>query len=288
MPPIAPARAWFLAATLSAAATACSAPPPPEPTKVTDQTKNLPLNKPRSDVPSPFRHPANEAPSPRSEPQLAPAELEAAIADAATALAGGDEMTATVRLRACANKVPQSIRCEGELAMLLSKHRRHKAEARYYIDQALAADDPGLDEAYYRRLGLALKERGLAADSLIAFERMMQRITPTAADWWLLSEALQGVPDRTAEAAEAARKAYELDPTQLEWLRVEAILVGRAPDKIAQSIALFEEYKSKVKDPEQLADADRKIAELRALDRAISAAETKQRGPTGPRKPAPG
>lgn len=286
MPRPAPVRAWFLALV---AASACSAPSSPEPTKVGEMPANLaPVKPPPPPGPSPFFSPDREPPPARSEPQLPPEELAAALAAAAEALKVGDETTATLRLRACANKVPQSVRCEGELAMLLIKQRRHTVEARYYIDQALAADDPALDEAYHRRFGAAMLAQGRAREAAIAYERMVARIQPTAADWYLLSEALQGDPTRLPEAAEAAHKAYELDPTHLDWLRTEAILLGQIPDKIAQAIARFEEYRGKIQDPELVADTDRRIAELRALKpEDLAQASAKRRKRTTP-TPAPG
>jgi tetratricopeptide (TPR) repeat protein len=264
MPPFAPARAWFLAFN---AVAACNDPPPPDPTKLSEQPSAfVPEKPPRSEAPSPFRNPEIEPPPPRSEPQLPPAELAAALTAAEEALRIGDHDTAISHLRTCANRVPQSARCEGELAMLLVKKKRYTAEARYYIEQMVAADDPALDDAYYRRFGAAMMAQGRSAEASIAYERMLARSTPTAADWHLLSTALQGVPERLADAAEASRKAYELDPTHPEWLREEAILLSQMPDKIAQSLARFEAYKATVKDPALLADTDRRMAELRMID----------------------
>jgi len=283
MPPFAPARAWFLALTAIAA---CNDPPPPNPTKLSAQPSALvPDKPPRSEAPSPFRNPDIEPPPPRSEPQLPPAELAAALAATDEALKVGDQEAAISQLRSCANKVPQSARCEGELAMLLVKKKRFNAEARYYIEQILGADDPSLDDAYYRRFGAAMMAQGRSSEASTAYERMIARSTPTAADWHLLSTALQGVPERLADAAEAARKAYELDPTHPEWLREEAILLSQMPDKIAQSLAKFEAYKAAIKDPALLADTDRRMAELRTIDPST---DTKPAPKPRKQKPASG
>lgn len=279
MPPFAPARAWFLAL---AAAAACSEPPPPNPTKLSQEPSALvPEKPPRSEEPVPFYNPDLEPPPPRSEPQLPPAELASTLAAVDEALKVGDTMTAMSTLRACANKVPQNVRCEGELAMLLLKKKRFKAEANYYVEQALAADDPGLDDAYYRRFGAAMVAIGRVKEGALAYERMIARSTPTADDWHLLAVALQGVPERLADAVAASRKAYELDPSHPEWLREEAILLGQIPDKIAQAIARFEEYKTKVKDPELVADTDRRIEELRRLENDKAAQPRKQKPASG-------
>jgi len=283
MPALAPARAWFLALT---AVAACNDPPPPNPTKLSEQPSAfVPDKPPRSDAPSPFRNPDIEPPPPRSEPQLAPAELTAALAAVDKALEIGDPDTAISHLRTCANKVPQSARCEGELAMLLVKKKRYNAEARYYIEQVVAADDPSLDDAYLRRFGAAMMAQGRAAEAAIAYERMIARSSPTAADWHLLSTALQGVPERIADAADAARKAYELDPTHPEWLREEAILLSQMPDKIAQSLERFAAYKAAITDPALLADTDRRMTELRTIDPAAS---TKPAAKQRRQKPASG
>jgi len=286
MPPFAPERAWFLALVVATAA--CSDPPPPKPTKVSELAKAAE----RPTTPSPFRNPDIDTPLPRSEPQLPPAELAATLAAVDESLKIGDTSAAIVTLRSCANKVPQSVRCEGELAMLLGKLKRHNAEARYFLDQAINADDPALDDAYYRRFGAAMMSRGLAKEGSVAFERMIARSKPTAADWYLLSEALQGVPEKLPEAAEAAGKAYALDPSHPEWLRTEAILLSQMPDKIAQAITRFEEYKAKIKDPDLQQDTDRRIAELRTIEPAP--ADTKPPAVTKPavkqrkQKPAAG
>lgn len=256
---LAPAGAWFLAAALLA----CSAPPAPTPTKVSEKPLAT-VPTPSPPIPSPFVNPNKEPPPPRSEPQLPPAELAATLAKAAGERQIDSKVEAALTLRACANKVPQSVRCEGELAALLAETPRHKYEAEYYLKQAIAADEPDLDAAYYRRLGEALQLKGMYDDAATAFTRMIERSKPaTAADHYLLATVLQGVPSRIAEASDRLHTAYELDPSQHAWLRDEAILLGQQPDKAEQAIARFEELRSKITDPALIADTERRIAELR-------------------------
>ncbi|MBL9101868.1 MAG: hypothetical protein JNL82_12975 [Myxococcales bacterium] len=283
---LASARAWILAPLTLTAFIACNDAHPPAPTKIAADAKApiAPVKPPPLAQPSPFYHPDREPPPPRSEPQLPPDQVAAALAAAAADLQLGDEVNAILKLRPCANKVPQSIRCEGELAMLLLKQRRHAAEARYFLDQSLLADDPALDEVYLRRFGAAMMAQGLAREASIAFERMMSRIKPTAADWYLYSTALQGVPDRLVDAAEAAGKAYALDPTHPEYLFDQAVLSSQIPGKTAQAISLLEEYRGKIKDPAVLADVDRRLLELRmtppidpAKAAALAAAKEKRK-----------
>lgn len=270
---LAPAAGWFLAPTAFAATSslvfvlACSGPEAPSASKLTE-TKHL-IQQPvpvRKDIPSPFINPNKEPPPPRSEPQISPDELASALARAEAARKVDDGLEASLALRACANKVPQSVRCEGELAAVLAKMPRHKYEAEYYLKQAIAGDDPALTSDHYRRLGDALGHRGMFTEAITAYERMLVRTPkPTGADYNQLAVALQAVPERVVEAAEALRKAYELDGTRHEWLRDQAILFGQVPNKIAQSVALFKEFRGKTTDPDLIADTDHRIADLQAI-----------------------
>ncbi len=315
MPRLAPAGAWILALSTLACGTlgilgplACGGPPPPSPSKLSEAKSPIQApSPPTPTVDSPFRPPSKEPPLPRSGPQLPPAELAAALASAEESHKIGDDVSAAATLRACANKIPQHVRCEGELAILLARQPRFKYEADYYLDQVVAADaaatpaspgpdslaDPGLDATYYRRLAEALRDKGRFADAAVAYQRMVDRTAaPTAADYEQLAVALQGVPERLQDAAEALRRAHELDPTRIEWVREQAILLGQTLDQLPRAIELFEEYKSRTKDPEMLADSDRRIDELRALiarDNPTGAsAPTSKRKKRGKKKPAAG
>jgi len=307
MPRLAPAGAWILALATYARGTlacgtftlgtlACSTPPPP-PSKLSEAESPIQeAAMPTSEIESPFRRPNKEPPLPRSAPQLPPEELAAALKRADEALKIGDALNAAAALRSCANKIPQNVRCEGELGAVLASSPPFKYEADYYLDQvAGAADDPALDAAYYRRLGEALRAKGRFADAAVAFQRMIDRTTPaTAEDYNLLATVLQGAPDRLYEAAEALRRAYELDPTRIEWVRDQAILLGQTPDKIPRAIELFEEFKSRTRDPDMLAETDRRIGELKYHLERLGAAGTlatapKKKGKKTPKKkPAAG
>jgi tetratricopeptide (TPR) repeat protein len=281
MPRLAPAGAWILA--LATLACACSTPPPP-PSKLAEAES--PIQEaalPKSEVESPFRPPNKEPPLPRSAPQLPPEELAAALNRADEARKIGDNVNLAAALRSCANKIPQNVRCEGELGALLASSPRFKYEADYYLDEAVAAaDDPALDAAYYRRLGQALRDKGRFADAAVAYQRMIDRSTPASAeDYNLLATVLQGAPDRLYEAAEALRRAYELDPTRIEWVRDQAILLGQTPDKLPRAIELFEEFKSRTRDPDLLAETDRRIGELKYQLERLGAADP---GATAPKK----
>lgn len=326
---LAPAGAWILALAALACGPlgtlACGGPPPPPPSKLSEAVSPIQaLPKPTPTVESPFRPPSKEPPLPRSEPQLAPAELAAALASAEESRKIGDDVSAAATLRSCANKIPQHVRCEGELAILLARQPRFKYEADYYLDQVVNASadpaaaspgpdskpaspgpdskpaspaDPGLDAPYYRRLGEALRDKGRFADAAVAYQRMIDRsAAPTAADYEQLALALQGVPGLLHEPAAALRRAYELDPTRIEWVREQAILLGQTLDQLPRAIELFEEYKTRTKDLEMLADSDRRIAELKELIArqtptpadAGASAQTSKRKSRGKKKPATG
>ena len=308
---LAPAVGWFLAAVAPVAPIAstlgvlgvlgmpgmlgmlgmlpmaCSGPDAPAPSRLAD-TKNLvqPAVPTRSEAPpgpSPFTNPNKEPPPPRSEPQLPPGELAVALERAEAARKVNDDLETSLALRPCANKLPQSVRCEGELAVALVKMPRHRYEAEYFLTQAIAGDDPTLTAEYYRRLGDALSHKGMYTEAITAYERMITRIAkPSGADYNQLAVALQGVPTRVAEAADALGKAYALEPTRHEWLRDQAILLGQMPDKIAQSIALFEKFKTRTTAPELLADTDRRLGELQAQ---LAAPPAPAKAPAPARKP---
>lgn len=269
---LAPTGAWILAlaplacALILGAAACGGAPQQPPPSKLSEAASPIQAPpRPISDIETPFRRPNKEPPLPRSEPQLPPEELAATLARAEEERKIGDELRAAATLHACANKVPQSVRCEGELGALLARSPQFKYEADYYLAAvASAADDPALDAGFYRRLGQALVVKGRHADAATAYQRMIDRTKPaTAADYGLLAETLQGVPDRLVDAAEALRLALELEPTHIEWLRDQAILLGQVPDRLPRAIELFEDYKARITDPELLADTDRRIQDAR-------------------------
>ncbi len=325
---LAPAGAWILAlAALACGTLACGGPPPPPPSKLSEAVSPIQAPpKPTPTVESPFRPPSKEPPLPRSEPQLAPAELAAALASAEESRKIGDDVSAAATLRSCANKIPQHVRCEGELAILLARQPRFKYEADYYLDQVVNASadpaaaspgpdskpaspagptdpglngpaDPGLDATYYRRFGEALRDKGRFADAAVAYQRMIDRsAVPSAADYEQLALALQGVPGSLHEPAEALRRAYELDPTRIEWVREQAILLGQTVDQLPRAIELFEEYKTRTKDPEMLADSDQRIGELKQLLARLTptpadagaSAQTSKRKSRGNKKPATG
>ena len=279
---------------------ACGSPAPPAPTKVSESTHVLaqPQRPPPRDPNSPFRRPDKEKPLPRSEPQIPAEEIAAALAAADKARAAGNATEAALALWPCANKVPQHIRCEGELGMLLADQPNRRYESNYYLEQAIAEDDPTADAEFYRRMAGALRKVPLFREAGVAYERMIARLpAPTADDFAQLADVLQGVPDREAAAAAALHRAFELDPSKLDYLRDEGLLLAQIVDRRAEALALLKRYRDAVAraSPDKAAEIDRNIGTLEyeiEKDSETKAGGAKQPGkqpgtqPGGKRAPA--
>lgn len=265
-------------------------PTPPPPTKVTD-ARQPPGAAPRVEsARSPFRHPDKDPPPPRSQPQIPAAEIDAALAAAAAARAAGDTSEILRLLNPCANKVPKHTRCEGELALALAVSPHRKAETRYYLEQAIADDDPSADADFYRRLAQTLRQAPMWPEAAVAFERMIARLpAPTAADYVLLAETLQGIPNREADAAAALHRAFELAPDNLDHLRDEGLLLAQLPDRRAEALPILERYRDAIHstEPDKLAAVDNVLERLRAeLGVGAPPAEPGDAAPRPKKKPA--
>ncbi|MFZ6182232.1 hypothetical protein [Nannocystis pusilla] len=242
-------------------------PTPPPPTRVEVSSHPAEHQPPARDAHNPFRRADRDPPPPRSEPQLPQAELDQALAAAAAARAAGNDVEVTQALLPCANKIPKSTRCEGELALVLAKSPGHKAESEYYLKHAIADDDPGADADFYGRLAEALRVAPMLPEAAVALQRRIARLPePTAADWVALAEALQGVPRREAEAAEALQRAFERDPSQLKYLHDAGELLSQVPGRGAEALVILQRYRDSIRttEPEALPALDRRIAQVRA------------------------
>lgn len=272
-----PAPAVLAAALLVACG---GTPTPPPPTEVVDASQ-LPLVPPRTPptAASPFHHPDKEPPPARSEPQIPAAELDAALAAAAAARAAGDTLEVTRLLFPCANKIPKHIQCEGELAIALAGYAPRKAEARYYLEHAVADDDPTADADFYARLAAAMLKMPMWPEAAVALQRRIARLPePTAADHVALAAVLQGIPKRTSEAAAALQRAFELDPGQLDHLRDAGILLSQLPERRAEALAMLTRYRDAVRttEPEKLSTVQAQIEQLEAESAAPPPAQQKQ------------
>lgn len=242
-------------------------PTPPPPTRVEVSSHPAELQPPARDAHNPFRRADRDPPPSRSEPQLPQAELDRALAAAAAARVAGNDVEVTQALLPCANKIPKSTRCEGELALVLAKSPGHKAESDYYLKHAIADDDPDADADFYGRLAEALRVAPMLPEAAVALQRRIARLPePTAADWVALAEVLQGVPRREAEAAEALQRAFERDPSQLKYLRDAGELLSQVPGRGAEALVILQRYRDSIRttEPEALPALDRRIAQVRA------------------------
>lgn len=250
---------------------ACKEDPPPK--KVDpDQPLVQRPRRPEADADSPFRNPAKEPPPGREGEQLPDAELEKALTTAKEMTANGNVSGATSALLDCANKIPASARCDGELGLLLAEVERRKAEANYYMAQAARVDDPKADAELYGRLADELRERGLFEDAITAAEFALGR-DPVADRHVALSRVLQSVPDQLRRAADEMGEAFALDPENFDLLYEQATVLGQIQDaEAAESAAeLFEQYLEKGAPPEDRAQAAKvRVAELRADAKRIA------------------
>jgi tetratricopeptide (TPR) repeat protein len=246
----------------------------PTPTKVTDRNAIGGQVAPKRETP--FNNGNIEPPPPRSEPQLGPDELEAALTTAARDLDEGRVSQALIALRKCANKVPASARCDGELGMALLQHELQKAHARYFVAEAAKTDDPDADLAFYRRLAKTAQRYGRHATAVDAMKIATGREGVTAADWALYAEVLVHDQANIDEAIEALSRAYAMQPDQHQWLRDQAILVAQTTDT-PRAIELFERYKQAIKDvPSEVQMIDARIAELKSATPAAVAKKPAQ------------
>jgi tetratricopeptide (TPR) repeat protein len=242
-------------------------PAPPPPTKVEETKHAAAPQRMARDPHNPFRLAERDPPPPRSQPQIPAAEIDAALAAAAAARAAGDDFEVMRVLLPCANKVPKHTRCEGELAMVLAKYPARKAEADYYLKHAAADDDPGADADFYGRLAETLRQAPMWPEAVVAMQRRIERLSePSAADYVALAELLQGVPNRELEAADALRRAFELEPAQLDYLRDAGLLLAQFPDKSAEALPILERYRDAIQttEPDKLPQVEQRIAQLRA------------------------
>lgn len=233
----------------------------PAPTKVSDRE---PLIQPPKlpERTGPFKDPSVDPPGPREGGQLPAAELEKVIADGRQKAEAGQTALAMQLLRRCANKKPQSVSCEAELAIALTQAKKYKAHARYYLNEAAKVDDPETPSNVYRRLAKTAADYAQFEAAASALGIIANRGEATAQDHANRAGALQADSSRLADAVAAYAKAYELDPTSYEYLQQQATLLAQLED-YEKSIALFEEYKDKVGNHSPLVPmVDRRIAEL--------------------------
>lgn len=211
-----------------------------------------------------FRNPNVDPPGPRGGAQLPEAEIEAALAEAKRLADAGEINRAMLALLPCHNKEPASVRCDGEMAILMLGLGTRKAHGRHFIDEAARTDDPKADADFYRRLAATAKKHGRHETAAAALAKVLAREPDGAADWLALSRALQTDGARLEEAIAALDKVLALDPEASPEIRFErAVLIAQTADE-ARAIEAFEEYlKLPSADASSVALAKERIAELK-------------------------
>ncbi len=239
----------------------------PEPKKVSEVEPAV-EPKVRPERKGPFADPNTEPPPPRNEPQLDDAAVTKAMADARAHAAAGRSTVAIQTLRACANKVPQSVACEAEIGLLMLEAEQQRAHAHYYIAQAAAAEPADAEDALYRRLGAAAMKAAQFETARAAYGVLRARDVATVDELMQYAHALQADASTTDEAADVYARAYELDGTKHELLRKRATLLAQAGDH-ARAADLFAQYVELAAPEPRVKNAlETRVAQLRAQAKA--------------------
>jgi tetratricopeptide (TPR) repeat protein len=231
--------------------------------KVSEQA---PVIEPKTLPPrtGPFSNPDTDPPKERSEPQLPLEKLQAELQLAREQLARGQHLPAIGHLDRCANKVPQSLECEGELGVVLADTKRRKAHAIYYLEQVAKADPAEGDTDLYRRVGQAALKLARFEAAERALGIVVAREEATAKDYGDYAAAVQGAKGSLELAIDAYLKGYELDPTQTLWLREVSTLLSQTGDdeRALQYLEQYAKVAGLTGKPKQV--LDQRLGELRA------------------------
>ncbi len=275
------ARTWLVSLALLGTL-ACEGQTQPAPKKVDRQTEfDRPGTqpKPKPDPNSPFSDPAVTPPRGREGAQLDKAGIDAALAEAAKHASVANVIEQRIALGKCANKIPASARCDGELGVSLANVKNRRAVARYYLAEAAKTDDPDASGDLYARVAEAARKHGMIAEALAAQEKAVAR-DPSPANQFALGRLLTLDPQRLPEAAEWMAKARATDD-QLAWHYEEAVIRGQifVKEEAQRAADLLDSYVARVEalpegDPNKIDVAPLKvrIAELRDLAKSYPTA----------------
>ena len=231
--------------------------------KVSEQA---PVIEPKTVPPrtGPFSNPEKDPPKERTEPQLPPDELAAALTKAREMLGKGQHLPAIQQLDRCANRVPQSVDCEAELGVVLAETKRRKAHAIYYLEQSAKAVPAEASTDLYRRVGRAALSLARFQAAEAALGIVVARNEAEAQDYGDYAAAVQGAKSSLDLAIDAYIKGYALDPTRTEWLREASTLLSQSGDE-ERALEYLEKYAGAAgltgRDKQLL---DQRIADLRA------------------------
>mgnify|MGYP001954755078 FL=1 len=280
-------RSAFIVVALAAGVLmpACTGSKKSSPTRIqADNRKITGPAAPAKTYEGPFRNPDKDPPPPRSGEQLAPEALEQALKTAREQVASGLTSKATMTLKTCANKIPQDLRCEAELGILLAGMKRHRQDARYYLNETATVDDPQASAELFRRLADAMRLQGMHRLTGDVYRRMIEHGANSAEDYVLMSKGYQADASRLEEAADAMAKARALDPSKAEWLHDEGLLRAQVAGQSAQAASLLKQFLEKTRgtNPELEQVLEARVAELSGLGEVEMAAK-----PLEPQTPKP-
>jgi hypothetical protein len=265
--PLAPLLASAaISLSLLAGASGCKGEPPPAPTKIEEgqlDALKRPVQKEAANPDSGLKRPDLNPPTKSDGPQLAEAELEAALAKGQEFLAAGDEINAMGNFRLCANRDPASARCDGELGLIMEKQKRYRATGVYYLERAGGNDDPKASADLYARLGDKLRKNGKLELSAATWALAIAR-EDKAEHHAGRSAPLQSIPARIEEAADELAKARALDDRD-QWMFDEGLVRGmiRTPEQNELALKLLGDLAKRTKDDALKKRADEAAATLR-------------------------
>lgn len=236
----------------------------PAPTPLDDPKENRlgqPQMPPRPENPT-LKNADLDRPGPRTEAQLDPEALEATLAEATDWLAKGETVHAINALRACANRDPISVRCDGRLGLLLAASPHRRAAATYFISEAAVVDEPAAPAELYADLAGRLRRLGKYEVAATALKFALAR-NDTAELHVQLSGALQSIPGRELEAADELAAARKLEPN-VDILRNEATLRAQITSQLPRSVELFRELLEQLEDERKRELVESRIAQIEA------------------------
>lgn len=244
---------------------ACSS-PAPEATKLDDPKHNQygrAQKPPRPENPV-LKSAELDTPQGTVGSALPKAEVDAIVARFEAERDQSATVQSAATLLECANREPTTVRCDGELAMLLLPIEKRRASALYYAKRAAVQDDPDASAELYARLAEAIRPHGLYEEAAQAYAYAIAR--DDKAEYHARRSAMLQSKrgGNEIEAADELAKAYAMDP-KWDYLRDEAILRARVPDHWERARELFLEVAETAATPELKEKFEARAAQLEGM-----------------------
>jgi Flp pilus assembly protein TadD len=170
-------------------------------------------------VPAPITPVVATPPAARTAPRLPPSMVERKNGTPVIA----PESTTLARFDAAIGERPDDIHLRLDRAELLSQTGRYAA-ARCDLEYVLAVEPENL--AALSALGVVFLRKGLWAEAVPRFQRVVELDGHTPTPWLHLAEALNHVDDLPGALA-AFRRAEEIDPTNARALYGQGVVLDR-------------------------------------------------------------